>query len=69
LKDHHKKALILGTGGASKAIAYALRSLKIEYDFVSRNADEFQYKYDELDVSIFEELYYYHQHYTGWNTS
>ena len=55
LKDHHKKALILGTGGASKAIAYALRKLKIEYDFVSRTADEFQYKYEELDASIFEE--------------
>ena len=55
LKDHHKKALILGTGGASKAIAYALLSLKIEYDFVSRTADEFQYKYEELDASIFEE--------------
>ena len=55
LKDHHKKALILGTGGASKAIAYALRNLKIEYDFVSRTADEFQYKYEELDASIFEE--------------
>ena len=55
LKDHHKKALILGTGGASKAIAYALRSLKIEYDFVSRTADEFQYKYEELDAAIFEE--------------
>ena len=55
LKEHHKKALILGTGGASKAIAYALRKLKIEYDFVSRTADEFQYKYEELDASIFEE--------------
>ena len=42
LKDHHKKALIL-------------RSLKIEYDFVSRTADEFQFKYEELDAAIFEE--------------
>ena len=54
-KDHHKKALILGTGGASKAIAYALRSLKIEYDFVSRNPDEFQIYYDELNAELFEE--------------
>ncbi|EPR72917.1 Shikimate 5-dehydrogenase I alpha [Winogradskyella psychrotolerans RS-3] len=29
LKSHHKKALILGTGGASKAIAYALKKLKL----------------------------------------
>lgn len=40
LKSHHKKALILGTGGASKAIAYALKKLKIEYDFVSRSQKE-----------------------------
>ena len=37
LKSHHKKALILGTGGASKAIAYALKKLKIEHHFVSRS--------------------------------
>ncbi|MCX7549999.1 shikimate dehydrogenase family protein [Xanthomarina sp. F2636L] len=36
LKSHHKKALILGTGGASKAIAYALKKLNIEIAFVSR---------------------------------
>ncbi|WP_452220310.1 shikimate dehydrogenase family protein [Lacinutrix salivirga] len=37
LKPHHKKALILGTGGASKAVAFALQQLNIEYKFVSRN--------------------------------
>ena len=36
LKLHHKKALILGTGGASKAIAYALKKLNIQYKYVSR---------------------------------
>lgn len=55
LKSHHTKALILGTGGASKGVAFALKKLKIEYDFVSRNADEFQVSYDELDASVFEE--------------
>ena len=35
-KSHHKFALILGTGGASKAIAYALKKNKIQYKFVSR---------------------------------
>ncbi|MEO8934478.1 MAG: shikimate dehydrogenase, partial [Xanthomarina sp.] len=49
LKQHHKKALILGTGGASKAIAYALRELKIEIAFVSRNpTKETTYTYDSL---------------------
>jgi shikimate dehydrogenase len=33
---HHHKALILGTGGASVAIAYALKSLGIDYLFVTR---------------------------------
>ncbi|ARV10505.1 shikimate dehydrogenase [Winogradskyella sp. PC-19] len=40
LQKHHKKALILGTGGASKAIAYALEQLKIEFHFVSRTKKE-----------------------------
>jgi len=31
LKTHHTKALILGTGGASKAVAYVLEKLKIDY--------------------------------------
>lgn len=57
LKEHHKKALILGTGGASKAVAYALRKLKIEYDFVSRTPDEFQLDYSELNAEIFNEYH------------
>ncbi|MGY0392024.1 shikimate dehydrogenase family protein [Bizionia sp. KMM 8389] len=38
LNPSHKTALILGTGGASKAIAYTLEELDINYLFVSRNA-------------------------------
>jgi shikimate dehydrogenase len=37
LKQHHKKALILGTGGASKAVAYVFKKLGIDFLFVSRN--------------------------------
>ena len=37
LKSHHTKALILGTGGASKAVAYVLNSFNIEVNFISRN--------------------------------
>jgi shikimate dehydrogenase len=55
LKSHHTKALILGTGGASKGVAFALKKLNIEYDFVSRNPDEFQISYDEIDAALFEE--------------
>ena len=37
LKSHHTHALILGTGGASKAVAYILDESKIQYKHVSRN--------------------------------
>lgn len=37
LAKQHKKALILGTGGASKAVAFALKQLGIKHKFVSRN--------------------------------
>jgi len=36
LKPHHRNALILGTGGASKAVAWALQGLKISFKTVSR---------------------------------
>lgn len=38
LTEAHKKALILGTGGASKAIAHALSQLGIAFHFVSRQS-------------------------------
>lgn len=55
LKSHHTKALILGTGGASKAVAFALKRLNIEYDFVSRNPNEYEFSYEELNAEIFSE--------------
>lgn len=49
----HKKALILGTGGASKAVAYALDSLKIDFLFVSRQLkNEKTINYNELNKDI-----------------
>lgn len=36
LKEHHTHALVLGTGGASKAISFSLKQLGIKYKFVSR---------------------------------
>ncbi|WP_194768342.1 shikimate dehydrogenase family protein [Tamlana sp. I1] len=49
IKKHHKKALILGTGGASKAIAYSLKELNISYAYVSRKLSEHvQFSYDTL---------------------
>jgi shikimate dehydrogenase len=39
LQPHHRKALVLGTGGSSKAVAYILKKLGIEMLFVSRNRE------------------------------
>jgi shikimate dehydrogenase len=40
LKKHHKKALVLGTGGASKAVAWVLKKKGIEFLYVSRNPEQ-----------------------------
>lgn len=48
----HKHALILGTGGASKAVAKGLENLGIDYCFVSRTPKEDQLSYDNLDKEI-----------------
>ncbi|REE82904.1 shikimate dehydrogenase [Lutibacter oceani] len=55
LKNHHKKALILGTGGASKAIAYALKKLNIEYKFVSRRLADNVFLYSMLNEQVMNE--------------
>ncbi|AXG74970.1 shikimate dehydrogenase [Flavobacterium arcticum] len=55
LEAYHQKALILGTGGASKAVAFALRKLKIEYDFVSRTSTDVVFGYDDIDYNVFNE--------------
>jgi len=55
LKKHHNKALILGTGGASKAVAYALGKLRIQYEFVSRNVSDNSLLYSILNQQIIEE--------------
>lgn len=55
LKNHHKKALILGTGGASKAIAYVFNKLNIAYKFVSRKEVENMLTYEMLSAEIMNE--------------
>jgi shikimate dehydrogenase len=55
LQAHHKKALILGTGGASKAVAFGLKVLNIETKFVSRTSSDHSLLYSVLDRSILEE--------------
>jgi shikimate dehydrogenase len=48
LQPHHKCALVLGTGGASKAVQYALKELAIDYVLVSRHKKENQLGYEDV---------------------
>ena len=54
VRGKHSKALILGTGGASKAIAYSLEQLGIEYIFVSRTSGKGKIAYSDLTKEIME---------------
>ncbi|HRG57678.1 MAG TPA: shikimate dehydrogenase [Bacteroidia bacterium] len=58
LTIHHQKALILGTGGASKAIQYALKTLGIDALIVSRiqqSSYPLQINYQQLNKFIIEQ--------------
>lgn len=56
LQPHHKKALILGTGGASKAIHYGLEEkLGIETLFVSRTSREGVITYGDITADTLKE--------------
>lgn len=53
LKSHHTRALVFGTGGASKAVTYVLEQLGIAYHLVSRKPDgENTLSYDDLDQEL-----------------
>ncbi len=52
LLDHHKKALVLGTGGSSKAVRFALAELGIEISGVSRDPKEGDLSYLQLTSEI-----------------
>jgi shikimate dehydrogenase len=54
LKSYHRKALILGTGGASSAVRFVLDELGVEYLMVSREPKEGQLAYNELNDKALE---------------
>ncbi len=54
LQPHHQKALILGTGGAAKAIAFALDQLGILYTYVSREEKEGMIDYNRINATTFD---------------
>ncbi len=55
LESHHKKALILGMGGAAKAVDYVLKKMGLETLYVSRNKAEGAILYDEVDEKIIKD--------------
>jgi len=55
IQNYHHKALVLGTGGASKAVVRALENLKIETILVSRNPEEKgELSYNDLDEDVMD---------------
>ena len=54
-KKWHKKALILGTGGASKAVNYGLKSLGLETVYVSRYQRPGTIQYESITPEVIKE--------------
>lgn len=52
IKDHHKSALVLGSGGSSKAVLFVLEELGIKFRVVSRNQGEGLSTYGDLNENI-----------------
>ncbi|WP_379085906.1 shikimate dehydrogenase family protein [Pedobacter sp. UC225_65] len=55
LKNHHKKALIFGDGGAAKAVKYVLNQLQIPYLVVTRNPTPDTVLYSAVTENILDE--------------
>ena len=55
LKPHHRKALILGTCGASRAIRVGLTRLGLEWKYVSRTPREGMITYEDITAETLRE--------------
>jgi shikimate dehydrogenase len=55
LRPHHNNALVLGSGGAAKAVTYILKKLKINYSHVSRTKKNNHFTYEALTPQIINE--------------
>lgn len=55
LEPHHQKALILGTGGAAKAVYHGLKNLGVKSTYVTRHAKPDMLTYEELTPEIMAE--------------
>lgn len=52
LDNTHERALVLGTGGASKAVAYALNQIGVDVLTVSRSGDKGQLTYEQINEHV-----------------
>lgn len=52
LLPHHKKALILGNGGAAQAVKYVLKKLHIDFTIVIRVETKQSISYNQVDKEI-----------------
>ena len=55
VKPHHQQALVLGTGGAAKAVIWVLKQMGIDYKYVSRKKADDMLSYNDLDESIMQQ--------------
>src|SRR5690606_28091461 len=54
LKKWHTRALVLGNGGAARAVFYVLKKLNIDYTVVSRKASHLQLAYEDINKDVIE---------------
>jgi shikimate dehydrogenase len=54
LQPIHRAALILGTGGAAKAVQFVFKKMGISYQLVSRNPSADQLSYSQVNSSIIQ---------------
>ena len=52
--SNHKRALVFGTGGASKAVEYVLSRLGIEVQLVSRQAKDSVLSYEQITPEVLQ---------------
>ena len=55
LRECHKKALVLGTGGASKAVVYGLEKLGLATTYVSRTPRSGMLTYENVSADIMKQ--------------
>lgn len=55
IKPAIKKAIVLGTGGSSKAVCYTLKKLNLEYTLVSRNPKPGVITYRDIDKDLLKD--------------